>query len=90
MARPDSSAGDSDPPLVSVRGTLARQIVHKGTGSEHEAWVIDSPEHGKLILKKLGANPFELGDAPAAPGSKVEAEGFVLQPDLHYKSLKAV
>jgi len=75
---------------VRVRGRLSRATVRKGTGSEHESWVLASPSHGELVLKRLGANPFELGDPPAKPGAEVEAEGYLLNQEMRYKTLREV
>jgi len=90
----DPDAGSSDDaaarPLVRVRGRLARATVRKGTGSEHESWVLASDSHGEVALKRLGANPFELGDPPAPPGTEVEAEGYLLNQEMRYTSLRKV
>jgi hypothetical protein len=32
--------------------------------------VLASKTHGQLLLKRLGANPFEVGSAPAEPAAK--------------------
>jgi hypothetical protein len=79
---------EATPDKVTVRGRITQQLVHPGTASEREAWVLDSPSHGKLILKPLGGNPFRLGPAPASPGSQVEVSGYLSHPDLHYDSVK--
>ncbi len=76
--------------LVAVRGRLAQALVRVGTGSEHESWVIDSAEQGRVILKAVGANPFEQGGPPADPGSEVEAQGYLLDHELRYTSIKRV
>jgi hypothetical protein len=43
-----------------------------------------------LLRKQLGANPFELGSAPAEPGCEVEAEGYLLSVELRYTSLRKI
>jgi hypothetical protein len=85
-----SGADAAQRPLVRVRGRLSRATVRKGTGSEHESWVLASPSHGEVVLKRLGANPFELGDPPAKPGSEVEAEGYLLNQEMRYTALREV
>ena len=85
-----AAANAAGRPLVRVRGRLSRATVRKGTGSEHESWVLASPSHGELVLKRLGANPFELGDPPAKPGAEVEAEGYLLNQEMRYTTLREV
>ncbi len=76
--------------LVRVKGRLEREVVRRGTGSEHDSWVLVSKTHGQLLLKRLGANPFELGSPPAEPGCEVEAEGYLLSGELRYTSLRKI
>jgi hypothetical protein len=75
-------------PQVRVRGVLASERVSRGTASEHQAWVLNSPSRGQVWLKRLEVNPFELGTAPADLGSEVEAEGYLLGNELRYTSLR--
>lgn len=84
------STDSGEPPRIKVRGTLVREIVRKGTASRHESWVIQTKTHGDLLLKDIDANPFELGPAPAKPGSQIEAEGYLLRNELRYLSVKPV
>jgi hypothetical protein len=83
-----SSTDSGQPPLIKVRGTLVREIVRKGTASQHESWGIQTTTHGDLLLKDIDANPFELGPPPAKPGSQIEAEGYLLRNELRYLSVK--
>lgn len=64
--------------------------MRKGTASQHESWVIRTKTHGDLLLKQIDANPFELGPTPAAPGSEIEVDGFLLRNELRYQSIKAL
>jgi len=82
--------GDDEPPLVRVRGTLVRRVARAATASKHETWVIETKSHGALLLKDIDANPFELGPPPAAPGSEIEAEGYIVRNELRYVSVKPV
>ena len=82
-----SSSADPTAP-VRVQGTLGRRVVRKGTGSEHESWVLDTSTHGQLLLKRLGANPFELGDAPGEVGASVEVEGYLRDNEFRYASVR--
>lgn len=83
-------SGKTERSLVRVRGRLACAVVRKGTGSEHESWVLETPDRGRLILTRLGGNPFERGREPAPPGSEVEAEGYLLDRELRYTSVRPV
>jgi len=79
---------DKPPKTVCVRGRIASAVVRRGTASEHDTWVLESEKHGRLILKRLGGNPYEKGPAPADPGCKVEAEGYLLGKELRFTSLR--
>ena len=79
---------DKPPKTVRLRGRIASAEVRRGTASEHESWVLDSDQHGRLLLKCLGGNPFEKGAPPAEPGCEVEAEGYLIGREFRYTSLK--
>ena len=81
---------DQPPKIVRLRGRIASALVRRGTASEHDAWVLESDQHGRLTLKRLGANPFEKGLPPAEPGCEVEAEGYLLGRELRYTSLRRI
>ncbi len=85
---PTPGPGAATRAVVVLRGRLAQALVRVGTGSEHEAWVIDSAEHGRVILKAVAANPFEKGAPPAESGSEVEAQGYLLDHELRYTAIK--
>jgi hypothetical protein len=88
MPATKSSTDSSEPPRIKVRGTLLREVVRKGTASQHESWVIHTKTHGDLLLKHIDANPFECGPPPADAGSRIEAEGYLLRNELRYLSVK--
>jgi hypothetical protein len=90
MSRTKSPTGGNQQQSVKVRGTLVRERARVGTASQHESWVIQTKSHGDLLLKDIDANPFELGPAPAKPGSQIEAEGYVLRNELRYLSVKTL
>lgn len=73
---------------VKLEGTLGRELVRQGTGSEHEAWVLETKAHGRLLLKKLGANPFELGKPPGPLGCTLVVEGYLRDNELRYATAK--
>lgn len=89
--RKQGSKGDAlTRQVVCLRGKLSCSTVRGGTGSEHVSWVLSSATHGEVLLKRLGANPFELGDPPAKPGSEVEAEGYLVNQEMRYTVLRTV
>jgi hypothetical protein len=78
------------PRTVRLRGRIDSAVVRRGTASEHDSWVLVHPQHGRLLLKRLGDNPFEKGEPPAEPGSEVEAVGYLMGSELRYKTLRRV
>jgi len=81
---------EKPPKTVRLRGRIASAVVRRGTASEHEAWVLESKQHGRLTLKRLGGNPYEMGPPPADPGCEVEAEGYLIGKELRYTALRRV
>ena len=89
--KPKSPEAAGLPPgTVRLRGHLASALVRKGTASEHQAWVLDCGKQGRVVLKRLGGNPFEKGPPPAKVGCEVEAEGYLLDQELRYTTLRRV
>ncbi|HET9978086.1 MAG TPA: hypothetical protein VFQ20_11650 [Burkholderiaceae bacterium] len=81
--------GDT-PRTVRLRGRIDSGVVRRGTASEHDAWVLVSAKHGRLLLKRLGGSAFEKGAPPAEPGSEVEAVGYLMGSEFRYTTLKRV
>ena len=75
---------------MRLRGRLNHAVVRRGTASEHDSWVLDSPDHGRLTLSPLAANPFERAALPAEAGAEVEAEGYLLGSELRYVSIRVL
>lgn len=88
MAGSKTTKSSDEPPRTVVRGKLLKQVVRKGTASEHESWVIETKTHGTLLLKSIDGNPFELGPPPAKPGSEIEADGYLWRNEIRYLSVK--
>lgn len=74
--------------VVRIRGHVARETVRRGTGSEHEGLVLTTSDGRRFVLVELGRNPFEVGAAGEVAGGDVEVEGFVLDGELRYRSLR--
>lgn len=76
-------------PVVKKQGTLLCEVVRRGTGSEHEALVLDCGSKGRLVLSQLGGNPFELPpDATQWLGRVVTVQGYLLDSELRYIKLQ--
>lgn len=74
--------------VVSMQGTLLRERVRRGTASEHEALVLESGQR-RLVLTRLGGNPFEVPpDAAQWLGRVVVVEGYLLESELRYLKLQ--
>lgn len=79
-------------PVVKMQGTLSCEVVRRGTGSEHEALVLDCGSKGRLVLSQLGGNPLEVPpDAAQWLGHVVVAQGYLLESnELRYTKLQPV
>lgn len=76
-------------PVVKKQGTLLCEVVRRGTGSEHEALVLDCGSKGRLVLSQLGGNPFEVPpDATQWLGRVVTVQGYLLDSELRYIKLQ--
>lgn len=85
-----SSSKKKNRPVVKVQGTLQCEVVRRGTASEHEALVLDCGSKGRLVLSRLGGNPFEVPPETAQwLGRRVMAEGYLLESsELRYLKLQ--
>lgn len=59
-----------------LRGKVEIEIVRRGTGSEHRAVVLVTEGGDRMILQRVGGNPFDDKGARALEGKIVEVEGF--------------
>lgn len=76
--------------LERVRGRASLTTVRRGTGSEHTGIVLDTSEGERLILVRLGANPFEDRETRKLAGSTLEVEGYRVGSELRYVSFREV
>lgn len=83
-----ASGQGGTPRQVRVRGVLASARVRAGTASEHESWVIDTDDGERLILTPAQANPFQKPALPFKAGTRIEVEGYPLDGEIRYASLK--
>ena len=56
-------------------GVLSLATVHRGTRSEHTGIVLDTSGGERLILVRLGANPFDDEETRKLDGRSLEVDG---------------
>ncbi len=76
--------------LERLRGRAALATVRKGTGSEHTAVVLDTDAGERLILMRLGANPFNDPETRRLEGLILEVEGYRVGSELRYVSVREI
>ena len=80
----------ADRKLEQVRGRAALTTVRAGTASEHTGVVLETPEGERLILVRLGANPFEDQATRKLSGRTIEVEGYRVGSELRYTSVREI
>jgi len=78
------------PRTQRLRGRIDSGVLRRGTASEHDAWVLNTDKHGRLLLKRLGGSAFEKGEPPAEPGCEVEAVGYLMGGEFRYTTLRRI
>ena len=71
-------------------GVVERADVRRGTGSEHRGVVLVSDAGDRLILQRVGGNPFDDEPTRALVGRRVRAEGYRLGDILRYVSAEPI
>jgi hypothetical protein len=66
------------------------ETVRRGTGSEHLGVVLYTPEGERLILVRIGGNPFDDPETRKLDGLTIEAEGYRLGSELRYVSVRQI
>jgi hypothetical protein len=79
-----------DRTLEKVKGRVSLATVRRGTASEHTGVVLDTPEGERLILVRLGSNPFEIEDSRNLAGREMEVEGYRVGNELRYTTIHEV
>jgi len=74
--------------LERLRGRVTHTAVRKGTGSEHEGVVLETAGGERLILVRIGGNPFDDPDTRALAGRTVEVEGYRVGNELRFVSTR--
>ena len=73
--------------LERVKGHVSLATVRRGTASEHTGVVLDTPEGDRLILIRLGSNPFEIESSQNLAGRELEVEGYRVGNELRYTAI---
>ncbi len=74
--------------LERVKGRVSLATVRRGTASEHTGVVLDTPEGDRLILIRLGSNPFEIDESRNLAGRELEVEGYRVGNELRYTAVR--
>ena len=69
---------------VKRRGQVGVERVLQKTASEHEAVVLETDAGERLILQRIGGNPFQDASSRDLVGRQVEVEGFLEGRTLRY------
>jgi hypothetical protein len=77
-----------DRKIERVTGRASVATVRRGTGSEHSGVVLETPEGERLILVRLGANPFEEQESRKFAGHILEVEGYRVGNEIRYVSIR--
>lgn len=70
--------------LERVRGRASLTVVRKGTGSEHQGVVLETPAGERLVRVRVGGNPFDDPQTRALDGRTLEVEGYRVGSELRY------
>jgi hypothetical protein len=75
--------------LERLSGQAVRERVRRGTGSEHEAVVLCTDAGERVILQRVGGNPFDDGATRDLAGRRVTVEGYRLGDIMRYTVAEA-
>ena len=72
--------------LEELRGTVTCEVVRRGTAGEHEAVVLCTVSGERLILQRIGGNPFADEETRALAGHEARVEGFRVGGVFRYRT----
>lgn len=64
--------------LEQLTGRVESQLARRGTGSEHQAVVLCIEGGERIILQRIGGNPFDDSETRYLAGHEVQVEGYRL------------
>jgi hypothetical protein len=76
--------------IERIRGHAVLTTVRKGTGSEHEGVVLQTAKGERLVLVRIGGNPFDDPETRRLDGRTLEIEGYRVGGELRYVSARDV
>jgi len=76
--------------LEQLSGKIERQVARHGTGSEHQAVVLVTEAGERMILQRIGGNPFDDDETRRLIGHRVEVEGYRVGDVIRFVRAKAV
>ena len=71
--------------LEKIEGRAAAEKVQAGTASEHAGVVLTTSEGEKLILERIGGNPFQDLETERLIGREMVVEGFRVGKVFRYR-----
>ena len=74
--------------LVTVRGRVTSEPIRRGTASEHQGVVLETADGERLVLVRLGGNPFDDAATRELVGHEVEASGYRIGSELRFVDAK--
>lgn len=69
-------AKDASRPLECLSGRAQLEPARKGTASEHTAVVLVTGDGSRVILQRIGGNPFSDAETRELAGHEVVVEGY--------------
>jgi hypothetical protein len=74
--------------LERVEGRCLAAPVRRGTASEHKGILLETPDGERLLLVRIGGNPFEDPQTASFAGTNVVVEGYRVGNELRYVSIE--
>jgi len=70
--------------LERLVGRAESQLIRQGTASEHRGVVLTTDDGERLLLQRIGGNPFADGETQKLAGKPLAVEGFRLDDIFRY------
>jgi hypothetical protein len=71
-------------PLERLSGKVERALAMKGTASEHQATILRTKKGERVILQRIGGNPFKDAETERLAGKNIDVEGYRLGGIFRY------
>jgi hypothetical protein len=70
--------------LERLSGKVERALAMKGTASEHQATILQTKKGERVILQRIGGNPFKDAETESLAGKHIDVEGYRLGEIFRY------